>query len=93
VWNKIDLVADRHPASGSRAAAGQRQLVSALTGDGIAELVAAIGGALVPLAPPPGAAIAFTREQVAHLERACQAVHEKHAAKAEAALAALLACE
>ncbi len=40
---------------------------SALRGEGIAELVRAVVGRLVPEPPPPGAAIPFTEAQVAQL--------------------------
>jgi tRNA modification GTPase len=99
VGNKVDLmtkgarVNDPTAGGGNAPARCSSRLVSALTGEGIAELIAAIGDMLVPSAPPPGAAVAFTSVQVAHLECALQAVHEQHAVQAEAALAALLACE
>jgi tRNA modification GTPase len=67
------------------------KLVSALTGEGIADLIAAIGSTLVPCPPPPDAAVAFTREQIGQLENAREAVREKDAAQATTALTALLA--
>jgi tRNA modification GTPase len=96
-WNKIDLVppADRrrlHLASSNpQSAIRNPQLVSALTGEGIAELITAIGKALIPVAPPPGTAVPFTTEQVASLELAQTAIEGRDASAAEAALNALLA--
>jgi tRNA modification GTPase len=98
VWNKIDLVKSGMGAGrtvGGEDAPARSDLicVSALTGEGVGELIAAIGGALVPVAPPAGAAVAFTREQVSHLEAAHHAVLDRDASRADAALAALLAFE
>ena len=63
-----------------------RKLVSALTGEGIAELVSAIGESLVPIAPPAGTAVAFTAEQVAGLDAARIAIESHDAAALTAAL-------
>ena len=57
VHNKCDLP----PAPGDRPA-GLR--TSALRGDGIEDLLAAIARRLVPDPPPPGAAVPFTAEQI-----------------------------
>jgi tRNA modification GTPase len=87
VRNKIDLLP--HPrivASESDAV-----LTSAVTGEGIAALVAAIGRALVPHAPAAGAAVPFTPEQIAALEAARAAIQRQDAAGGAAALQALLA--
>lgn len=41
---------------------------SALHGEGIAELIEAVVGRLVPKPPPPGAAVPFTESQIAQLQ-------------------------
>ena len=76
VLNKIDLPP-------TQLAAGERQFdlrTSAVTGEGIANLVAAIGQALVPLPPIARAAVPFTAEQVERLEEARSAARERDAA-------------
>jgi tRNA modification GTPase len=87
--NKIDLL----PPSERRLESENRDavLVSALTGEGIAGLVAAIAGVLVPAAPPPGAAVASTLDQVASLQAVREAIDQEDSSAAERALAALLA--
>jgi 50S ribosomal subunit-associated GTPase HflX len=87
VRNKADLLPDRDRE------VGNPSFVSALTGEGVPNLITAIGKALVPEAPPAEAAVPFTRQQVAHLEAARQAVLDRDARRADAALAALLAFE
>jgi tRNA modification GTPase len=87
VRNKADLLPDRERAGDSP------NLVSALTGEGVPNLITAIGKALVPEAPPAGVAVPFTRQQIANLEAARQAVLDRDARRADAALAALLAFE
>ena len=64
--------------------------VSALTGQGIAELLVAIERLLVPLSPPAGAAVAFTPAQIAGLDAARVAIDMADVGAADAALAALL---
>ncbi len=102
VWNKIDLLADT--LNGLTAALNhgkhsQSQLQAnlvvgtcALTGEGVAELIAAVGRTLVPLAPASGSAIPFTVEQVAALEAARAAIAAQDAAASLLALQPLLAC-
>ena len=93
VHNKIDL------ASAAAAAAGvgddpareKAILTSALTGEGIAALAAAIGRSLVPDPPAAGAAIPFTPQHVESLEVARNAIERRHAAAAREALQSLLA--
>jgi len=46
---------------------GLKPATSALTGEGIDALLRAIADRLVPSAPPPGAAVPFTAEQVGQL--------------------------
>ncbi len=53
---------------------------SVVTGEGIAELVAAVGAALVPAPPAAGAAVPFTAEQVERLEAAIAAAQRHDAA-------------
>ncbi|HEX2475837.1 MAG TPA: hypothetical protein VHK01_13885, partial [Lacipirellulaceae bacterium] len=60
---------------------------------GIAELIAAIGRALVPHPPAPGSAIAITAEQVAAFAAARAGVAAHDAAASLAALQPLLACD
>ncbi len=88
VRNKIDLVG----ASKRRSAASGTEIgVSAVTGEGIAELAAAIGRSLVPDPPAAGAAISFTQAHVEALEVAQNAIERRHAAAACEALQSLLA--
>ncbi len=87
VHNKIDLAdADQRRA----VAAGAGIATSAITGKGLADLVNAIGRALVPVAPAAGAAVPFTVAQIAGLETARQAVERRDASGAKAALTDLL---
>ena len=93
VWNKIDLA----PAAAAVAGVGDdpaRQkaiITSALTGEGIAELAAAIGRSLVPDPPAAGAAIPFLPEHAEYLEVARSAIERRHVAAAREALQSLLA--
>lgn len=64
--------------------------VSAATGAGLPELIAAVVGALVPAAPPPGAAVPFTPALAGAVERAHQLVTAGNLAAAREALAACL---
>ena len=66
-------------------------LTSAVSGAGIAELVAHIGRSLVPSAPPAGAAVPFTPEQLAALDAARTAIDRRDAPATMAALEPLLA--
>ncbi|HXD86322.1 MAG TPA: GTPase [Urbifossiella sp.] len=65
VINKID-----QPAAWDRALYPDAIRVSALTGEGIAGLAAAIARALVPRVPPPGAAVPYTPQLADLVERA-----------------------
>ena len=51
-------------SAGAGRPAGQDCATSALRGDGIEDLLAAIARRLVPDPPPPGAAVPFTAEQI-----------------------------
>ncbi len=76
VWNKVDCLhtpscgtnADTTPVAAGTVADGYR--VSARTGQGIDELLAAIVTALVPAVPDAGTAVPWTEEQRARLEQA-----------------------
>jgi tRNA modification GTPase len=97
VHNKIDLVPLIERASSQLKSPNAQseirnpQLLSALTGEGIAELIVAIGKALIPVAPPPGTAVPFTAALIAGLDVAHTAIERRDASAAEAALNALLA--
>ena len=64
---------------------------SALTGQGIGELVLAIAGRLVPDPPPRGAGVPFTADQMNRFEEAAAAVSQNDFPSALAALGDLLA--
>ena len=87
VLNKIDLLATL-PAGAS--GMDWDLFVSARTGQGIDVLVAAMGRALVPAAPEPGAGVPFSREQCDSLEAARQALGMQDAAAVEAALGSMV---
>jgi tRNA modification GTPase len=101
VLNKIDLLPETHTEDEACNESPQyRQSqwhslrvvrTSAVTGQGIEDLIAAITEALVPHAPAPGAAVPFTAEQVAALESALAAVAAHDAAAGLAALQPLVA--
>jgi tRNA modification GTPase len=85
VLNKIDLLAV--PPAGT----SHDVLTSATTGRGIGELTAAIGRALVPVAPPGGAGVPFTLEQIVALQRARTHVERRDRVAACGVLQSLLA--
>jgi tRNA modification GTPase len=76
VLNKIDLVA----ASERPAGEPWDEFTSALGGEGVERLVAAIGRRLVPSPPAAGAAVPFTAEQVERLTAGRAAVERRDAA-------------
>jgi len=86
--NKIDLVSASEQRS---AVSGTAIRTSALTGEGIEALAAAIGRSLVPNPPAGGVAIPFTPPHVESLEVARNAIERRHAAAACEALQSLLA--
>jgi tRNA modification GTPase len=96
VINKIDLLSELERLSvvdrftNSLPEIGQPHLVSALKREGVAELMSAIGRALVPDSFPAGTAVPFTAEQVAALAAAKAAIVERHAKAAIDLLHALL---
>jgi tRNA modification GTPase len=65
VVNKIDL-----PPAWDLAQVPDAVRVSALTGDGLPDLLEALSGWLVPDPPPPGAAVPFTADLCEHVEQA-----------------------
>jgi tRNA modification GTPase len=68
-----------------------RLLTSAVTGEGIGELISAIGQALVPTAPPAGSAVPFTAQQLAALDAARTAAENRDAQRALTALQSMQA--
>jgi tRNA modification GTPase len=86
VLNKIDQLA----ANDSRRDEQFDVLTSALSGQGIETLIAAIGQALVPDPPAEGAAVPFTAEHVQRLDVARAAVNRRDAAAVSASLRPLL---
>jgi tRNA modification GTPase len=92
VRNKIDLIssADRAKKKQHDNQRGDLVATSAVTGEGIADLVVAIGGALVPMAPPPGSAVPFASEQIWALDAARTAVERRDTKGVTTALQPLL---
>jgi tRNA modification GTPase len=93
VHNKIDLVppvdrTNRRPDDDGRC---EVVFTSAITGEGIAELIAVIGRTLVPVVPPAGGAVPFTTGQIGALDAACDAAKRRDAEGVVAALQPLLA--
>jgi len=84
VHNKCDLA----PPSGDGRPAGVN--VSAKTTAGIDALLAAVSRALVPLPPPGGAPVPFTREQIAAIKAAAAQLARGDARAACDALTALV---
>ena len=84
VHNKADL------ANGGDRARPGGIMTSAITGEGVDELIAAIGRQLVPEAIPAGAAVPFTEAQQAALEEAHAALVAGHPAAAHEVLRRLL---
>jgi tRNA modification GTPase len=89
VLNKIDLLpqADNRRLAGTDGTPLLR--TSAVTGEGVAELLRAISESLVPKVPAAGAAVPFTASQVQYLEAARAAIDRRDAIAAAAALQAL----
>jgi tRNA modification GTPase len=92
VWNKMDLLSSQaRSALRCVADGGQRCFfVSAVTGEGIGELIAGIGQSLVPDAPPAAAAVPFTAEQFAAIESARILAEKRDLPAVRAALQSLL---
>ena len=83
VINKIDVAA--HPVE-CRESIG----TSALTGEGVAQLLDVIAHRLVPQVPPAGLAVPFTREQGRALQSALHAISDEDLPLAEKVLRSLL---
>jgi tRNA modification GTPase len=85
VWNKIDRAAsaDLSRLSGLK--------ISALRGEGIDELIAAIVGRLVPEVPPSGAAVPFNERQLKILSDVAAHVEQRDAGAASERLKDLFA--
>jgi tRNA modification GTPase len=90
VRNKIDLMVERQLGGEDAPARSHTINTSAVTGQGIAELVAALGSSLVPNPPLPGMAVPFTAAHVESLVVARQAVQRQHPVAAIDALRSLL---
>ena len=87
VLNKIDLLAS--PPASPTGKAGEL-FTSAVTGQGIEALVAAIGRALVPSPPIAGAAVPFTSDQCEAFDAASVGAEARDAAMVGAALAPIV---
>lgn len=87
VWNKIDLVP--HETSDTRSTGALR--ASALTGQGIDDVLAAIGQRLAPAPPEPGAPLPFLPEQAKGIAQALDYLAGGSTTDAAQVLAALLA--
>jgi len=92
VWNKADAIEAARPApsTGSGQAGRGTLRISALTGEGVEELSAAILARLGYAPTEPGEAVPFTVEQASALEAARQALAADRAADAAHAVKALL---
>ncbi len=76
VANKCDLVTESPQSIPTQHLPGDPLRTSAITGEGIAELLTAISRCLVPDPPEPGAAMPFRTAQIQALERAITALDE-----------------
>jgi tRNA modification GTPase len=85
VHNKCDLAPP--PADGRPAGIA----VSALTGEGLPQLLTAIANRLIPMPPPPATAVPFNERQMRLLRESLDAIHRGEAATASERLAKLLA--
>ena len=96
VVNKIDLISAAERLQllqqfvDSQPDIGQPHAVSALNGEGIADLISAIARTLVPVSLPAGSAVPFTAEQVDGLAAAKAAIEQRDATAASELLHALL---
>lgn len=99
VINKIDLLSEDERSeitahlTSPRTSSRPRVLVSAITGEGITELAAAISGELLPERPPSSAAVPFTTEHIANLVAARDAVENCNAEAAAKILQAMLTAD
>jgi tRNA modification GTPase len=96
VWNKVDLLSSFERTDATNASqvpgngAPRKLMTSALTGEGIAELVSAIGQMLVPRIPSAGSAVPFLPHHLTALEAARDAVDARDKSSAMTALQSLL---
>jgi tRNA modification GTPase len=96
IINKIDLVSAEERLQvvrrfvSSQPGGGQPHLVSALNGEGVADLMPAIARSLVPVSLAAGLAVPFTAEQVDGLAAAKAAVERRDTTAASELLHALL---
>lgn len=96
VINKIDLISAEKRLQlvqrfiSSRPENGQPHVVSALNGEGVADVMSAIVRALVPVSLAAGSAIPFTAEQVDGLAAAKASVEKRDTTVASKLLLALL---
>jgi tRNA modification GTPase len=93
VRNKVDLLDEKaeQTTSAVEPVRGQTISVSALTGAGIGDLIAAIGQSLVPKPPANGAAVPFLQTQIEALVVARNAIQRQHASAVSEALQSMLA--
>jgi tRNA modification GTPase len=84
--NKVDL----HPQFDVATSKQFDISVSAVTGQGIPQLIEAIGMTLVPTPPNPGDAVPFTADQVERLTAARRATDKRDAAAAASSLSPLV---
>jgi tRNA modification GTPase len=96
VINKIDLISPAGRCEllerfkDSNTEIGSQHAVSALNGEGVAELMSSIAHALAPVSVPAGTAVPFTIEQFDCLAAAKSAIDRRDAAEATELLHALL---
>ena len=96
VINKTDLLsaAERNHllqhAASILPEASQPHFISALNGEGIADLISAIARALVPESPPSGLAVPFAQEQFDALTKISAAITQRDAVAATELLHAML---
>jgi tRNA modification GTPase len=96
VLNKVDRIVDADRTQlvqqfvASRTGNEQALLVSALTCEGIPELISTIGRSLAPVRIVVGAAVPFSADQFAALAAAKSAIEERDADAANAILQAML---
>jgi tRNA modification GTPase len=96
IVNKIDLLSPAQRLGllqqfvDSVPGTGHPYAVSALNGEGIADMISAIAHRLVPISPPAESAVPFTSEQIGGLVAAAMFVEQRNAAAASDVLHALL---
>ena len=88
VMNKCDLLPAKSDLHGEIPDVVR---ISAISGQGIDELIKAIISRLIPVEPYPGQALPFTADQIAGLQQAATALRAQNIAAARESLLALLA--